>query len=424
VAVTGIGLVTALGIGTEATWRALVDGRSGVGPVTRFDASSLRSQLAAEQPGFDAKAFVTNRKSLRIMTRGDQLGYAAAALALRDAAWEPDSTAGSRVAVYAGSNKEMPDPEHFRDALLASLDEDRRADVRRFGTAAFESVYPLFYVEGLPGSLLFFISEAYGFTGSNAYFAGTAESSAVAIGTAFRAIRRGEADVALAGGFDDPVSWWNFTKLDALEILTDRNDLASAACRPFDRDRTGSVLGEGAAFLLLEELEIARRRGARVYAELVGFGSAFAAAGFMTPDEDGVEVAAAVEAALREAGSPGDRFGYVAGHGSGTVRGDLSESRGIRSALGSHADTIVGSSIKPATGHLVGAAGALNAAVAALAVDAGVVPPTLNLESPDRGCLLDWVPRESRAVDLNGALAIARGLEGQAVALALGSARR
>ena len=425
VAVTGIGLVTPLAVGTDETWNALLACRSAIGPVTRFDASSLRTRLAAEANDFDPKPFVAKPRTLRMMTRGDQFAFAAAALALQDAGCDAKSMDGDRFALYAGSNKEIPDPDYFRDAVLASRLPDGTVDHRRFAQAAFSSVYPLFYVEGLPGAALFFISEAYGLTGPNSYFAGTAEAGMVALGSAFRAIRRGEADVALAGGFDDPISWWNFSKLDAMGVLSDRNDDGPAACRPFDRRRSGSVLGEGAAFLFLEWWDAAEARAAHIYAEVAGFGNEFDPSGFPTPAPDGPEVARAIRAALREARVDPAAVGYIAAHGSATRLGDASEARGIRAALGSAAERSAGSSVKASTGHLVGAAGALNAAIAALAIDRGMIPPTLNLEVLDPECRFDWVAGEARDAHVDVSLAVARGMEGQAVTLALtGTDRR
>jgi 3-oxoacyl-[acyl-carrier-protein] synthase II len=262
----------------------------------------------------------------------------------------------------------------------------------------------------------------HGLKGSNVYFAGTAEAGAEAIGRAYRAVRRGEADVAVAGGFDDASSWWNMTKFDTLGILTQRNELGAAACRPYDADRSGTVLGEGSAFLVLEPAEDAEARGARVYAEIVGLGNAYDARRLITPDPTGRSLAQAIEAALREADAPPRDVGYVATHGSGTRVGDATEARALRTVFGDDG-AFAASSVKPATGHLVGGAGALNAAVAALAVKRGALPPTLNLETPDADCDgVDWVPREARRTEVQQAVALARGLEGQNVALVIRAA--
>jgi 3-oxoacyl-[acyl-carrier-protein] synthase II len=237
--------------------------------------------------------------------------------------------------------------------------------------------------------------------------------------TVERMVAGAQADVVIAGGYDDALSWWNMTKLDTLDgYLSTRNELGAAACRPFDGDRDGTVLGEGGAFLLLEELELARARGARIYAEIAGFGSG-ADAYEPAPHPEGRGLVNALAATLREAALEPADVDYVAADGAGTQAGDLSEARALRSTFGEDA-RVVASSVKPATGHTVAAAGALNAAVAALAVHHGVVPPTLNLEHPDPQCNhADWVPREARELSVGSALAVARGFAGQNVALAL-----
>jgi 3-oxoacyl-[acyl-carrier-protein] synthase II len=417
VVVTGIGLVTPLGVGTEATWNGLVEGKSGVGPISGFDASALRTQLAADIPDFDPEQFA-HRRVLRSMTRNDQLALAGASLAITDSGLEATED-GDRRALFVGSNKEISNPMNILEGSLVARNEDGTVDIRRLGEQASSAFHPLFYVEGLQAASIFYISQAHSLKGANTYFAGTAEAGLQAIGRAYRAVRRGEADVAVAGGFDDASSWWNMTKFDTIGILTQRNDLGAGACRPYDVDRSGTVLGEGSAFLVLEPAEDAEARGARAYGEVVGLGNAYDSRRLITPDPEGGRLAGAIGAALREADASAADVDYVATHGSGTRAGDASEARGLRAAFGDDGGPAA-SSVKPATGHLIGGAGALNAAVAALAIANGVVPPTLNLEHPDPDCDgIDWVPREARRTEVRQALAIARGLEGQNVALAI-----
>jgi 3-oxoacyl-[acyl-carrier-protein] synthase II len=422
VVITGIGLVTPLGPDAQTTWQGLIEARSAVGPIRAFDASTLRTRLSAEIPDFDAKPFLANRRVLRMMTRSDQLAVAGAALAVRDSGLDLKARDGTRCGLFVAGNKETSKLEPVLEGLIVTRGEDGRADLRRLGEQAGSVLPPLFFVEGLQAAPLFYISEAYGLQGANTYFAGTAEAGASAVGRAFRAIRRGEADVAIAGGFDDAASWWTLSKFDAMGFMTDRNELGARACRPYDAERTGTVLGEGAAMLVLEEYEAARARGARVHAEVVGYGSACDAHAALTPHPDGRGLARAIDAALRDAGSSPDAVGYVASHGSGTRLGDSSEARAIRKVFGTSAGQLVGSSVKAATGHLMAAAGALNVAVAALALEHQRVPPTLNLEKVDPDCALDWAPGKSREVRVEKALALARGLGGQSVALALRAA--
>ena len=422
VAVTGIGLLTPLGIGVEATWDALMAGRSAVAPVTSFDVSSLATQIGAELSGFAPEDFISNRRSLRMMTTSDRYSFSGATLAIRDAGLDLAAENGDRVALYVGGSKEVCDLMHLLAPVLAAGNPDGSVDLRRFGESAFSEAYPLFFVEGLPAASLFYISQAYGITGPGCYFAGMEEASATAVGVAYRAVLRGEVEVAVAGGFDDGVGWWNMSRLDGMGILTPRNDLGAAACRPYDRDRTGTVAGDGAAYLVLEDLERARARGARIYSTVTGFASGLDNSGLLTPDPAGGALARSVRAALREAGRSPEQVGYAASHGSGTLLGDLSETRALKTAFGSAADRLVASSIKPATGHLLAAAGALNAAVAVLAIYHQAVPPTLNLDSLDPECALDWVPGEARDVAVNTAIAIARGFEGQSAVLAFDQA--
>lgn len=416
VLVTGIGLLTALGTGAEETWKGLLDGRSAIAPVQGFDASSLRTRLAAEITGFDPMKYM-DRRALRKMTRSEQLSVGGATLAVRDAGLNGDID-GERTALFTGSSKEVSDLAKLVDAVVGARDAGGRFDVRQVGERVSD-FYPLFYVEGLQGASLFYISAAFGLKGANTYFAGTSEAGMSAVGRAFRAVRRGEADCAVAGGFDDPVWWWAMSSLDSLGMLTGRNELGSGAFRPYDREASGAVLGEGAAFFVLEEYETARRRGATAYAEVAGYGSGADAYRLLTPHPGGRGLVHALNAALRDAGCAPEDVSYVASHGSATPQGDRSEAEALRTVFGDGADAPVASSVKAATGHLIGGAGALNAAVAALAVHHGAVPPTLNLDDPLPGCELDWVPREAREMPVGCALAVARGLEGQNAVLAL-----
>lgn len=411
VAVTGIGLVTSLGVGVDATWQRLLAGDSGIGDIESYDASSLATRRAGEVRDFEPEQFA-NRKTLRSMTRNDQFALAGASLAVSDSGYEFPEDGSPRAGLFVGSNKEISNPMHILEASLVARNDDGSVDIRRLGAEASSAFYPLFYVEGLQAASIFYISHAFGLKGSNTYFAGTAEAGASAIGRGFRAVKRGEVDVAIAGGFDDASSWWSVTKMEPFGVLT------SSECRPYDVRRSGTVLGEGSAFVVLEPLESAQKRGARVYAEIVGFGSGADTYKLITPDPEGRALARAVGAALREGDVAADAVQYVAAEGTGTKLGDASEAHALRTVFGGNGARPVASSVKPATGNLVGGAGALNIAVAVLAVANGAVPPTLNLEQPDPACNgLDWVPKESRELPVEHALGLARGLEGQNVAV-------
>jgi 3-oxoacyl-[acyl-carrier-protein] synthase II len=417
VAVTGIGLCTPVGVGTDETWTALLEGKGAVGPIRGYDASSLETRLGAEMPEFKPRDYV-DRRALRTMTQHDVLASVAAKLAVDDSGLELEDDVEGRNGLFTGGNKQVSDPDYFSEASVAARDDEGKADMNRFGELAYGSVHPLFFIEGIQGASLFYISDAFNLRGPNTYFSGTAEAGVNAIARGWRSVRRGESDVAICGAADSPVFWWHMAAWDTLGVTSRRNDLGGAACAPYDRDRDGTVMGEGGAFVVLEDLEAATARGAEVYAEVVGFGAAADTAELMTPDPSGRPVAAAVERALAMSGTSPGEVSYLAAHGSGGRQEDATEAAGLRAVF--DGEGLVASSVKGATGHLVGAAGALNVAIAALAVARGAVPPTLNLENLDSDCEgIDWAPGEARELSVGNAVAVARGLEGQNVALAL-----
>lgn len=419
VVITGIGLCTALGTGTEETWSALVEGRSAIEPIEAFDAGSLRTQIGAEVKGLRGRDYAKNRRSVRTMTQHDVLAMAAVKLAIEDAGLELEDDVDGRNALFTAGDKQVSDPDMFSESSVAARDEAGVASMHRFGELAFGSVPPLFFIEGIQGSSLFYISEEYRLRGANTYFSGTAEAGLFAIARGARAIRHGEADIAIVGASDSPIFWWHMAAWDTMGVLTGRSELGAAACAPYDADRDGTVMGEGGVFFVLEDLDAAQARGARVYAEVAGTGARMDLDHLVTPGPEGRPLAAAIGRALERAGASADEVGYVAAHGSGTVQGDASEAAALRSAF-EGAGTMAASSVKGATGHLVAAAGALNVAVAALAIDRGVIPPTVGLENLDPECAgVDWVAKEARESRVDLALALARGLEGQNVALAL-----
>lgn len=416
VVVTGIGLVTPLGIGAAQTWAGLVEGRSAIGPITSFDPRRLHTRIGAEVQDFRPRDFA-DRRALRLMTREDQFAVAGATLAIDDSGLDLDEVAPEGRALFIGGQKAVSDLSKMAEAMLEGRGEDGVLDRDAFVAKGLPLLPPLFYVEGLQAAGLFYISSKYGMTGANCYFHGTADAGATAIGRGMRALQHGEAEVAVVGGYDVGSGWWNMTRFDGMGVMTERNDLGAAAIRPFDAERDGTVMGEGAAFVVLETADHARARGARVYAALRGFGGGHDAGGQLTPDPDARGLVAALRYSLADAGVGTDQVDYVATHGGGTIKGDASENVGLRNVFGADAERLVCSSVKPATGHLVAGAGALNAAVAALAIHHGVVPPTLNLDTPDPACDLDYTPGAAREMTVDTAIAICRGLEGQNVVL-------
>jgi 3-oxoacyl-[acyl-carrier-protein] synthase II len=418
VMITGIGLFTGLAEGPRGNWEALLAGRTAIRRLKAYDPAPLRTQLGAEIDGFDPLRFAS-RRALRTLNRGDQLGLAGATLALADAGIDSGRELGHRTGLFLGGNKEVPRLDDLLESIVSIRGEDGTPDLRKLGQTASSVMAPLFFVEGLQSAALFHVSQKFGIRGPNCFFAGTAESGAAAIGRAMRAIRRGEADLAIAGGYDDATNWWPMSKADSLGVLATDNDAGASAFRPFDRHRDGSLLGEGAALVVLEERAAALARGAACYAEIIGFGAGNDCHRPPAPDPCGRGLAAAIRRALGDGRVSAEDLCFVAAHGSATRTGDVSETRALRRALGSAAAAIPVSSIKPQTGHLVGAAGALNVVVAALAIRYGAVPATPNLDDPDPECDLDYVPGEPRQAKVALALALARGFEGQAAALAL-----
>jgi 3-oxoacyl-[acyl-carrier-protein] synthase II len=400
VVVTGVGLATALGTGTEETWSGLVEGRSGVGPIEAYDPASFVATQAGEVRDLEPETFA-KRKTLRSMTRNDVLALAGSTLALRHAGIE-EVADPERAGLFIGSSKEVSNLPPILEAALSGRNEDGSVSIAKLGEQASSIFNPLFYVEGLQAAALFYVSAAHGLKGANVYFAGTAEASAEAVGRGYRAVKRGEVDLAVAGGYDDGSSWWNVTKWQALGLLS------SGAIRPFDAGRDGTVLGEGSAYLVLESEESAKARGAEILAEVAGFGGAFDASALNSLDPSGKAPRRALEAALREAGT--SELDLVVAHGAGTKIGDLSDARAI-------GEGPAVTSVKGATGHLLGAAGALNAAVAALAVARGAIPPTVGCEDQDPEIALDVVTGSTRETPVKAAAALARGFEGQNVAL-------
>jgi 3-oxoacyl-[acyl-carrier-protein] synthase II len=413
VAVTGIGLVTGLGVGTAETWKALLDGLSAVAPVTAFDAGALAGQLAATVPGFDAADFASKRL-LRSMSYSDQLGLAAAVLAMRDAEYQTGD--GTRDGLFVGSGKEISDPAHLERATAEARRDDGTVDVRRFGEVATQTAYPLFYVEGLQAASLFYISQAFGLRGVNTYFDGAAEAGAQAVAAGFRAVRDGHADRALTGGCADAASWWGLAQLDALGMLSPSSGLGTRACRPLGAERDGTVPGDGAAFLLLEDWAGAVARGARIYAEMIGEAStqqplADAAAGC------GIGIDRAVRIALSAAAAGGAvrPVGLAVCGASGSPAGDRAEAAGLAAALGG---AVPVTSAVAATGNLMAAQGAMNAALAVLSLHHGVVPSVLPGVRPDPECPVSVVHGQAIPAPDGDAVSTARGLYGQSVALA------
>lgn len=404
VAVTGLGLITAAGIGPQAFWNALGEARSPVGPVRRFDASRFRSRVAAEVESFEPTRYMDGQRARRL-DRFGQFAVAAARQALDDAGLEPERMAPERVGVQMGS------------ALGGIAHAEAQAD--RFRDGGLRSVDPRLALSVYGGAASCQVALEFGFQGPNSTNGMSCASGTMAVGEGWRLVRSGGADVVLAGGVEAPLAPLTFGSFALIRAMSTRNDDAPSACRPFDAERDGFVMGEGSAVLVLEELESARGRGARVYAEVNGYGNSNDAHHMTAPRPDGSQAARALKDALGSAGLTSEEVDYVNAHGSSTPLNDAVESQTIRRVLGEAADGVPVSGTKPYYGHALGASGAIEAAVCSLALRHQWIPPTLNLERPGDGCDLDYVPAQGRRVALSTAVSTSFGFGGINAVLAL-----
>jgi len=397
VVVTGIGLVSPVGIGTQENWEALCSGVSGIGPITRFDASAFATRFAGEVKNFDPLKWI-EKKELKKMDIFIQFAVAASQFAVDDARLDVTPDIGPRVGVFIGSGIggfTTIEREH-----IAYLEGGSR------------KISPFFIPSAIINLAAGQVSIRFGAKGPNLATCTACTASAHAIGDSFEIIKRGAADVMIAGGAEAAVCAMGIGGFGALRALSTRNDDPMRASRPFDRDRDGFVLGEGAGMLILEELEFARGRGAPIYAEMVGYGMSADAYHMTAPSEDGDGALRVMEAALESAGVGPEVVDYINAHGTSTPHNDRIETRAIKRAFGEHARKIAVSSSKSMTGHLLGAAGGLEAGITILAVHHQKVPPTINLASPDDDLDLDYVANTGREMPVRYALSNSFGFGG------------
>jgi 3-oxoacyl-[acyl-carrier-protein] synthase II len=408
VAVTGMGAVTPLGVGVPAFWEGLTAGRSGVGRITRFDPSRHRSQIAAEVKGFDPLGYMEKKEVLRT-DLFIQYAMAAAGEALADAGLKLPDGIGERAGVIVGTGMGgIP-------RLLESYEI-----VQQHGP---ERAVPYMLPGLIPNMAAGWISMRFGARGPNSSVSTACAAGSHAIGDAFRLIQRGEADVMLAGGSEAILLPLVFCGFDSLRALSPRNDAPERASRPFDAGRDGFVMGEGAGILVLEELERARARGACIHAELRGYGMTADAHHPTLPAPEGDGPARAMALALADAGLRHEEVGYINAHGTSTPFNDANETLAIKRVFGAHAGRLAVSSIKSMIGHLLGAAGALAAISTALALREGILPPTINYETPDPQCDLDYVPNAARRAPARVALVNAFAFGGTNAVLAFQAPR-
>lgn len=397
VVVTGLGFVIPHGAGKDEVWRKICEGVSAVGPITKFDTTGFETRIAAEVKDFDPTPYM-DPKEARRMDPFIHFAVGAASIAVEDSGIDFQREDPHRVGVIVGVGL------GGLQTLEQSFQVLRDRGPRR--------ISPFFIPAIIPNEAPAHISIKYGLKGPNMAVATACASGAHAIGMAFRAIQYGDVDVAVAGGVEATITPVAVAGFNAMKALSTRNDEPQKASRPFDRDRDGFVIGEGGAMLVLEELERAKRRGAPIYAELVGYGYNSDAYHLAAPDPDGDGAASCMLQALRDAGLSADDIDYINAHGTGTPAGDLTETLAIKKVFGERAYKIPVSSTKSMTGHLLGGAGSTEAAFCCLALRDGIIPPTINYENPDPQCDLDYVPNVARELKIRTALSNSFGFGG------------
>jgi 3-oxoacyl-[acyl-carrier-protein] synthase II len=385
VVVTGVGLVSPLGVGTAPTWEGILAGRSGIGPITRFDATAYPCRIAGEVKNFDPALYM-DRKDVKKSDTFIHYALAAARFAVADSGLTIDEHNADRVGVVVGSGiGGLPLIERMHSVLLEK-GPDR--------------VTP-FFIPGLIVNLAAGqISIAFGARGPNSAPATACTTGLHAVGDAFRLIQHGDADAMIAGGAESVITPLAFAGFSSMRALSSRNDEPQRASRPWDRDRDGFVMAEGSGIVVLEELESARRRGATIYCEVSGYGMSADAYHISAPHPEGIGARRVMLTVLKDAGLPAESVDYINAHGTSTPLGDEAEVKAIKAVFGAHAYKLAVSSTKSSTGHLLGAAGGLEAGILALAIRHQVLPPTLNLENPSPDCDLDFVPQKARASKL------------------------
>ncbi len=404
VVVTGLGAVSPLGIGVEATWSAMLEGRSGLAPITLFDAAAYPSAIAGEVKGFDATAFIPAKEAKK-MDRFIQLGLAAGIEALRDSGLEVSEANAERVGVYVGAG--IGGVETIEQTTQVLLSKGHRR-ISPF-------YIPMSIINMVAGNL----SIMFGLKGPNLSVVTACTTGTHAIGEASRLIEYGDADVMVAGGAEAAVTPTSVAGFGNARALSRRNHEPERASRPWDRGRDGFVLGEGAGVLVLEELEHAKTRGARIYAELAGFGMSGDAHHMTMPAPGGDGASRCMNSAMRNGQVDPEEVNYINAHGTSTPLGDIAETLAIKRSFGDHARRLAVSSNKSMIGHLLGAAGGVEAVATVLSIHHGVVPATINLDDPDPECDLDYVPHTAREMGIEVALTNSFGFGGTNGTLAL-----
>ena len=397
VVVTGVGVVSALGTGVEKNWAALMAGQSGIDHITRFDASVLPTQIAGEVKDFNAEDFIP-KKEIKKMDLFIQYALAAADMAMEDSGLQITEENAERVGVLVGSGLGgLPTIERYHEAMM----EGGYKKISPF-------FIPMLIINLAPGH----ISIKHGAKGPNLSSVSACATGTHSIGDAFHMIARGDADAMIAGGTESTITPLGLGGFNVMKALSTRNEDPKTASRPFEKNRDGFVMGEGAGIVILEEYESAVKRGAKIYAEVAGYGLTGDAYHLTAPAPEGEGAARCMAMAMRNAGVKPEEVDYINAHGTSTPFNDLFETLAIKKALGEHARELMVSSTKSMTGHALGAAGGIEAVYTLLAMERGMVPPTINLMEPDPECDLDYVPNEARAAEVRVAMSNSLGFGG------------
>ncbi|ANU22693.1 beta-ketoacyl-ACP synthase II [Planococcus donghaensis] len=401
VVITGIGAVTPLGNNIETTWEAIKNGKSGVGPLTRVDADLYSAKVAAEVKDFSIEEYI-EKKEARKMDRFTQYALAASIMAMKDANLELDEKTALRTGVWIGSG-------------IGGMETiEKQMDV--LNTRGPRRISPFLIPMIIPDMASGQVSIYFGAKAINSCSVTACASGTNSIGDAFKVIQRGDADAMISGGAEAPITQLSVAGFTANTALSTNADAATAS-RPFDKNRDGFVIAEGAGIVILEEYEFAKARGAKIYAEIVGYGSTGDAYHITAPAEGGEGAARAMEQAIEDAGVEKTDIGYINAHGTSTAYNDLYETMAVKTVFGEHAYKLGMSSTKSMTGHLLGAAGGIEAIFTALALKEGIMPPTTNYETPDEQCDLDYVPNEARKADFSFAMSNSLGFGGHNASL-------
>jgi 3-oxoacyl-[acyl-carrier-protein] synthase II len=397
VVITGVGMITPIGIDTKTTWDGIVNGRSGIGPITQFDDKDIPTQIAGEVKGFDPAAFI-EAKEIKKMDRFIHLAVAASQMAMDDAKLVISPENADRIGVIAGAG-------------IGGLPAIERA-YRAYMEKGYRRITPFFIPMSIINEMAGHISMRFGAKGPNSCAVTACATGTHSIGDAFKIIQRGDADAMFAGGAESCICPLGVGGFNAMKALSTRNNEPGRASRPFDAERDGFVMGEGSGIIVLEDLAFAQRRGATILAEVIGYGLSGDAYHITSPAPNGEGAARCMNMAIKDAGISPAEVGYINAHGTSTKYGDELETIAIKTVFGDHARRVPISSTKSMTGHLLGAAGGVEAVISILSLERGILPPTINLENPDPECDLDYIPNTARKKQVDIAISNSFGFGG------------